>query len=119
MTMRKVVSFAVVLVMGIMMACAAAAAKDEKPMTMNGWISDSVCGMKNAATAKGAECAAMCVKEKGASWVFVDAKTKKVYKIQNQDAVNASADLGKNVSVSATMPDANTVHVEKISPAKL
>jgi len=117
--MKSIVSFFVVLVMGATFACAAAAAKDEKAMAMKGWISDSMCGVKNAPTTSGADCASMCVKQKGASWVFVDAKTKKVYKIENQDAVNASTDLGKNVTVTATMPNAETMHVEKIATAKI
>ena len=41
-----------------------------------GWISDDMCGAKNAGQA-GAECASRCVKEHGAKYVFVNDSDKR------------------------------------------
>src|SRR5260370_7071723 len=51
-----------------------------------GYISDSACGAKGA-NEKHAECAAKCVKEKGAKYVFVNDADHKVYVIAAQDKV--------------------------------
>src|SRR3981081_3648334 len=91
--MRKVISLIGLLVMLFTIAGITTAA-DDKTMTWTGYISDSACGVKNAGTAAGKTCTMQCVKEKGASYVFVDSKSKKVMKIQNQDAVNTDKDLG-------------------------
>ena len=52
-----------------------------------GWISDDMCGAKNA-QAGGGECASRCVKEHGAKYVFVNDSDKKVYSIDAQDKVS-------------------------------
>src|SRR5438270_10209845 len=103
--MRKLIGSIGILVMMFSIAGIATVAKDEKTMTWTGYISDSACGVKNANTAAGKQCAMQCVKEKGASWVFVDAKSKKVLKIQNQDAVNTDKDLGMEVMVTGHLMD--------------
>jgi hypothetical protein len=96
-----------------------AVAADDKTMTWKGYISDSICGAKNANTAAGKECAMTCVKQKGASWVFVDAKSKSVMKIHNQDAVNADKDLGMEVVVTGHAMDGGMIHVDKIAMGKM
>src|SRR6266567_557299 len=108
--MRKIISLIGLLAMIFAIAGISTAAKDEKTMTWTGYISDSACGVKNANTAAGKQCSMQCVKEKGASWVFVDAKSKKVIKIQNQDAVNTDKDLGMEVLVTGHMMDDGMVH---------
>lgn len=90
-------------------------AKDGKTMTWKGWISESKCGAKGA-SADHKDCSIKCQKE-GASWVFVDTKSKKVYKIHNQDAVNADSDLGMEVNLTGHTMDDGQVHVDKIAPA--
>src|SRR5438445_10265794 len=100
--MRKIISLVGLLVMVFTIAGITAVA-DEKTMTWTGYISDSACGAKNAGTAAGKTCTMQCVKEKGASLVFVDAKSKKVMKIQNQDAVNTDKDLGMEGKVTGQM----------------
>lgn len=80
-----------------------------------GWISDSGCGAKGA-SAKHKACALKCVKG-GAKYVFVDPATKEVTPIDNQDAVK-EGDVGQEVTVTGTMTDNKSIHVESIAPAK-
>jgi len=86
-----------------------------KDMTWTGWISDSGCGAKGANAAHKA-CAEKCVKEKGASYVFVDSKTKKVYAIHNQDAIT-EANLGQEVKVTGMKESDGSLHVNSIANA--
>jgi|SRR5580658_1890488 hypothetical protein len=91
--------------------------KDMKTMTWTGWISDSACGAKGA-NADAKACTIKCVKEKGASYVFVDTKSKKVVPIHNQDAVT-EANLGQQVKVTGHMMDDGSVHVDSIANAAM
>jgi len=87
-----------------------------KSETRTGWISDSICGAKGM-SAQHKACAIKCVTQKGAKWVFVDAKTKTVYAIKNQDSVNEDQDLGKEVKVTAEPEGKDTLQVKSIAPA--
>ena len=116
--MRKVISLIGLLAMVLTIAGITIAA-DEKTMTWTGYISDSACGAKNAGTAAGKTCTMQCVKEKGASYVFVDAKSKKVLKIHNQEIVNTDKDLGMSVEVTGHMMEGDMVHVDKIAMGKM
>jgi hypothetical protein len=116
--MRKVISLIGLLVMVFTIAGITAAA-DDKTMTWTGYISDSACGAKNAGTAAGKTCTMQCVKEKGASYVFVDAKSKNVLKIHNQEIVNTDKDLGMSVEVTGHMMEGDMVHVDKIAMGKM
>ena len=89
--------------------------KDTKTMTWTGWISDTACGAKGA-NANAKDCTMKCVKEKGASYVFVDNKSKKVLKIHNQDAVT-EANLGQEVKVTGHVMDDGLLHVDSIANA--
>ncbi len=113
--MRKVVAsiaMGAVLLLGFSLY----AAKQPKAQTWSGWISDSGCAAKGASAAH-KDCAAKCVKEKGAQWVFVEAKKKAVLKIHNQDAVDPEKDLGHEVKVSGSLMEDGSLHIEKINPA--
>jgi hypothetical protein len=88
---------------------------ENKTMTWTGWISDSHCGAKGM-SADHKACAQTCVKTKGASWVFVSGKSKKVLNIKNQDAVDADKDLGQEVKVTGHVTDDGTLQVDSISP---
>jgi type 1 fimbria pilin len=116
--MRKVISLIGLLAMALTIAGVMKAA-DEKTMTWTGYISDSACGTKNAGTAAGKQCTTQCVKEKGASYVFVDAKSKKVMKIHNQDIVNTDKDLGTEVAVTGHPMEGDMIHVDKIAMGKM
>ena len=90
----------------------AANAADSK--SINGWISDSMCGAKHAGS--GAECVKKCV-EGGMAPVFVDEDKKQVWAIDNPDAVKQF--YGNHVTVKAT-PDSDkkSVHIDSIEAAK-
>ena len=79
-----------------------------------GWISDDMCGAKNAQEG-GGECASRCVKEHGAKYVFVNDADKKVYTIDAQDKVSPHA--GHHVVVKGTV-DGSTLKLASIEMAK-
>ena len=54
--------------------------------TINGWISDAMCGAKH--TGSGQACVKKCI-EGGEAPVFVDEAKKQVWTIDNPDAVKA------------------------------
>jgi hypothetical protein len=112
--MRKIVNVLAVLAMVCAMVTIVKA--EDKTMTWTGWISDSHCGAKGMAADHKA-CAEKCVKEKGASYVFVDAKTKAVFNIHNQDAVKGD-DLGMEVKLTGHKMDDGALHVDSIAAAK-
>lgn len=90
----------------------AASAADSK--SINGWISDSMCGAKHAGS--GAECVKKCV-EGGMAPVFVDEDKKQVWAIDNPDAVKQF--YGNHVTVKATADsDKKSVHIDSIEAAK-
>jgi hypothetical protein len=94
-----------------LMAASVLAAADG---SWTGWISDDLCGAKNAQEG-GAECTSKCVKEHGAKYVFVNDADKKVYMIDAQDKVAAHA--GHHVVVKGTV-DGDTLKLTSIEMAK-
>ena len=78
-----------------------------------GWISDDMCGAKNAEGS--AECASKCVKEHGAKYVFVNDSDKKVYIVDAQDKVAPHA--GHHVVVKG-MVDGSALKLTSIEMAK-
>ncbi len=100
---------AISLSLASMMATAAFAAGSSS--TINGWVSDSMCGAKHAGT--GAACAKKCL-EGGSKPVFVDEAKKEVWAIDNPDSVKDA--YGKHVTITATAdPAAKSVHVTAVS----
>ena len=79
-----------------------------------GWITDDMCGAKNASDAN-AECASRCVKEHGAKYVFVNEADKKVFAVDAQDKVAPHA--GHHVVVKGTL-DGNTLKLTSVEMAK-
>ncbi len=94
-----------------LMAASILAAADS---SWTGWISDDMCGAKNASEGN-AECTSKCVKEHGAKYVFVNDADKKVYAIDAQDKVAAHA--GHHVVVKGAV-DGNTLKLTSIEMAK-
>lgn len=92
------------------------AADQQQSQSWTGWISDSSCAAKGTSAAH-KDCAIKCVKEKGASWVFVNSADKKVLPIHNQDAINQDTDLGTQVKVTGQIEKDGSLHVQSISPA--
>jgi hypothetical protein len=112
--MRKFLPFGVV---ALLLVAFTVYAQGQQTQTWKGWISDSSCAAKGT-SAQHKECAIKCVKEKGASWVFVSLPAKDVLKIHNQDVVNPDADLDQEVQVSGHITDDGSLHVDSISPIK-
>jgi len=93
-------------------AAVAASAADSK--TINGYISDSMCGAKHAGS--GAECVKKCI-DGGMTPVFVDEAKKQVWTIDNPVAVKKY--YGDHVTVKATADDdKKSVHIDSIGAAK-
>lgn len=100
------------LVVAVSFSAASAWAADS---TINGWISDSMCGAKHAGS--GAACVKKCING-GMQPVFVDEAHKAVWKIDNPDAVTKDL-YGSHVTIKATTDAANkTVHIDSIAAAK-
>jgi hypothetical protein len=90
------------------------AARAADSSSINGWISDSMCGARHAGT--GAACARKCI-EGGEKPVFVDESKKAVWSIDNPDAVKEY--YGAHVTIHATADEnAHTVHIDSIAQAK-
>jgi len=82
--------------------------------TINGWISDAMCGAKHTGT--GAACVKKCI-EGGEAPVFVDETKKEVWTIDNPEAVKAF--YGDHVTVSAIADNSKkSVHIDSIAEAK-
>jgi hypothetical protein len=82
--------------------------------TINGWISDAMCGAKHAGS--GAACVKKCI-DGGEAPVFVDEAKKEVWTIDNPDAVKAF--YGDHVTVTATADATKkSVHISTIAEAK-
>jgi len=102
------------LVAGLVLVLCAAALAFAGDSSWTGYISDSMCGAKGA-NEKHADCAAKCVKEHGAKYVFVNDADKKVYAIDAQDKVAAHA--GHHVIVKGTV-DGDSLKLTSIEMAK-
>jgi hypothetical protein len=100
------------LVAVVAFAAVAASAADSK--TINGWVSDSMCGAKHAGS--GSECVKKCI-EGGMAPVFVDEGKKQVWTIDNPEAVKKF--YGDHVTVKATADtEKKSVHIDSIEAAK-
>jgi hypothetical protein len=91
------------------------ASAQDQATTWTGWISDSSCKAKGM-SAKHKDCGLMCVKEKGANWVFVNSETKAVLNIRNQDAVKPDTALGQEVKVTGDAAQGGLIHIDSIEP---
>ena len=107
--MKRIVA---VSIAGIAFAATVASAAGSA--TLNGWISDSMCGAKHAGS--GAACVKKCI-EGGMTPVFVDEEKKQVWTIDNPDTVKSF--YGDHVTITATAnPDKKSVHIDSIAAAK-
>jgi hypothetical protein len=77
--------------------------------TVNGWVSDSKCGVKGA-NAGAEECTKKCIKA-GASPVIVTDKDQKVLMVDNPDAVKEH--LGHHVAVTGHI-DGDKIHIDDV-----
>jgi hypothetical protein len=85
-----------------------------KATSMSGYITDAACAAKGGAAVSDSDCAKKCA-EKGEKLVFVGDKDKKVYQVDNQDALKGHE--GHHVRVTGK-DDNGTLHVDKVSMLK-
>jgi len=95
------------LIVTLILASSLAWAGDAQ--TVNGWISDSKCGVKGA-NAKAEECTKKCIKE-GASPVVVTDADQKVLMVENPDALKDH--YGHHVAVTGHI-DGDKIHVDSV-----
>jgi hypothetical protein len=114
--MRKWVGVVAVFAMVAMLGFAVAQAR-VPDMTWTGWISDSTCSAEKGMTADHKGCALSCVKNRGASYVFVNSADKKVIKISNQDAVK-DGDVGVELKVTGSIAEDGSLKISKIEATK-
>jgi hypothetical protein len=104
--------FAAISLAVLTFAAVAASAADSK--TINGYISDSMCGAKHAGS--GSECVKKCI-DGGMSPVFVDEAKKQVWTIDNPDAVKKY--YGDHVTIKGSADASKkSVHIDSIEAAK-
>lgn len=94
--------------------CSAAAFAFGADSTMTGYVSDSHCGAKGA-KAGHEQCAAKCVSEHGAKYVFVNDADHKVYNVDAQDKLAAHA--GHHVTVTGSV-DGDNLKLASVEMAK-
>jgi len=106
--MRKVFSVCLLVCMVLSIASFSFAA-DDKAGTVNGWISDSKCGVKGA-NAGAAACTKKCLDE-GAKMVVVTDGDQKILNVENPDALKGHE--GHHVAVSGHVTG-DTIHVMSV-----
>ena len=110
--MKRTVSLVSVLALVLALAAPVLAGEAAPTTTtLQGWITDSYCGAKNA-NAEGAACAKDCYKNGAKLELVAGGKT---YKISDQKA--ALEHVGHEVVVTGTL-DHDTIKVSKIEAAK-
>ncbi len=105
--MRK---FLLLLLAGALILMVASVSFASDTQTVNGWISDSKCGVKGA-NAGAAACTKKCI-EGGASAVVVTDKDQKVLAVENPDAVKGHE--GHHVAVTGHV-DGDKIHVDSLT----
>ena len=104
--------FAALLVMSLALLVTAGASAKDKPTSINGWVSDSGCGVKHTKEG-GAECIKKCM-SMGQKLAFVSDADKSVWGVDNPDAL--AGHEGHHVTISAHVDKkANSVHVESVT----
>jgi len=103
-----------IALLALVFSSVAVAAQAADSSSIDGWISDSMCGAKHAGT--GAACAKKCI-EGGEKPVFVDQDKKAVWSIDNPDAVKDF--FGAKVTIHGTTDAAKkSVHIDSVTAAK-
>jgi hypothetical protein len=105
--MRK---FLLLLLAGALIVSVASVSFAADTQTVNGWVSNSKCGTKDA-NAAGAACTEKCIKA-GASPVVVTDKDQKVLAVENPDVLKGH--YGHHVAVTGHI-DGDKIHIESVS----
>ena len=104
--MRK---FLLLLLAGALIVLVVSVSFASDAQTVNGWVSDSKCGIKGA-NADHAGCAKKCI-EGGASAVVVTDKDQKVLAVDNPDALKEH--YGHHVAVTGHI-NGDKIHVDSV-----
>jgi hypothetical protein len=104
--MRK---FLLLLLAGALLVSIASVSFASDAQTVNGWISESKCGVKGA-NAGAEECTKKCIAA-GASPVVVTDKDQKILTVDNPDALKEH--YGHHVAVTGHI-DGDKIHVESV-----
>jgi len=105
--MRKVLL--ICLAVCFLLAVSAMAFDDMgKSATVNGWVVDSKCGVKDASE-KGSACAKACLGKAGAKMVVVTDGDQKVLSVENPDALKGHE--GHHIAVTGTVKG-DSIHVD-------
>ena len=112
--MRRAVTICGVLLLTLItVALSAADSSTAKAKWIKGWVSDSKCGVKGAGPGHEA-CGKKCLAA-GEHVVFVSEHDKKVYKVDNENALKDQ--IGHRLAVKGTVDQASdTIHVDKANP---
>ena len=108
--MRKLLVF---LLAGALILLLASVLFASDAQTVNGWVSDSKCGVKGA-NAGAAKCTKKCI-EGGASPVIVTDSDQKVLAVDNPEALKDH--YGHHVAVTGQI-DGDKIHVDSVSMLK-
>ena len=112
--MRKVLALCLLL-STVFFVVSFASAGDDKSDTVNGWVSDSKCGVKGA-NAGAADCTKKCLVE-GAKMVVVTDGDQKILTVENPDALKGHE--GHEVTLKAHVDEAkNEIHVTSVKMGK-
>ena len=83
-----------------------------KAQNITGWVADEKCGTSKVGTQAGSDCAKKCI-ESGQKIVFVTEKDKKVWQVDNPEALKGHE--GHHVKLNAHVNnDAGSIHVESV-----
>jgi hypothetical protein len=104
--MRKLL---LLLLAGALLVSIASVSFASDAQTVNGWISESKCGVKGA-NAGAEECTKKCIAA-GASPVVVTDKDQKILTVENPDALKEH--YGHHVAVTGHI-DGDKIHVESV-----
>ncbi|MFY9903890.1 MAG: hypothetical protein WBX02_03740 [Terriglobales bacterium] len=104
--MRKILSL---LLAGMLILMVASVSFASDTQTVNGWISDSKCGVKGA-NASAEDCTKKCI-AKGASPVVVTDKDQKVLTVDNPDSLKDH--YGHHVAVTGRI-NGDKIHVDSV-----
>jgi hypothetical protein len=97
--MKKLVSRTLILAVVLGFGLAARATAEDG--TWTGWVTETHCGAAGAKTAH-ADCAAKCVKDKGAHWALYNTTDKSQFILSGDDAMMLKM-AAKEVTVKGTM----------------
>jgi hypothetical protein len=113
--MKKVFAAMLVMSFALFVVAAAGASDTAKATSMNGWVSDTMCGAKHAAPG-GEACVKKCIAH-GSKMAFVSDADKSVWEVDNPDAL--AGHEGHHVTIAAHVDkDKKSVHVESVSMMK-